>query len=222
MLNPAFVRGPLFQAALLIFIGGMLYRLVSVLMLGWSKDNIPPMGSKATGVAKSYLKGLLIFPFIPWVKNTFSKNPVIYLAGGLFHLSLFLVVFFGAAHMLVFKSLLGFGWATLPLPIIDWIAAVGIVAMVALLIHRLTNPVLKLLSGLPEWLNLLFVFLPFLTGYFMTHHIGLPYEKIFGLHVLTVDILLIWIPFSRISHFIFYFFSRTIHGQEFGKRGVRP
>jgi len=191
-------------------------------MLGWSKDNIPPMGSKATGVAKSYLKGLLIFPFIPWVKNTFSKNPVIYLAGGLFHLSLFLVVFFGAAHMLVFKSLLGFGWATLPLPIIDWIAAVGIVAMVALLIHRLTNPVLKLLSGLPEWLNLLFVFLPFLTGYFMTHHIGLPYEKIFGLHVLTVDILLIWIPFSRISHFIFYFFSRTIHGQEFGKRGVRP
>jgi hypothetical protein len=31
---------------------------------------------------------------------------------------------------------------------------------------------------------------------------------------------LIWIPLSRISHFIFYFFARAIHGQEFGKRGV--
>jgi len=38
--------------------------------------------------------------------------------------------------------------------------------------------------------------------------------------MLAVDVLLIWIPLSRISHFMFYFFARTIHGQEFGKRGV--
>ena len=220
--NSAFIRGPLLQAALLIFVAGMLYRLVRVIMLGWSKDNIPTMGSKATGVTQSYLKGLLIFPFIPWVKNTFSKNPVIYLAGGLFHLSLFVVIFLGAAHMLVWKSLLGFGWATLPFPIVDWMATAGIVAMIALLIHRLTNPVLKLISGLPEWLNWLFVFLPMLTGYLMAHHLWLPYENLFTLHILSISILLIWIPLSRISHFIFYFFSRTIHGQEFGKRGVRP
>jgi len=32
--------------------------------------------------------------------------------------------------------------------------------------------------------------------------------------------MMIWIPLSRISHFIFYFFARAIHGAEFGKRGV--
>lgn len=217
-----FTRGPFFYAALLVFIAGMVYRLVRILMLGWTRDRIPARGSKAAGVAKSFLKGILIWPFIPWVKRTFSRNPVIYLAGGLFHLALFVVVILSAAHMLVWKSLLGFGWPTLPLPIIDWLAAVGIIAMVALLIYRLTDPLMKLLTGLPEWLNWFFVFLPMITGYIMTHHLWFSYEVLFSLHMLSVDVLLIWIPFSRISHFMFYFFSRTIHGQEFGKRAVNP
>lgn len=218
----AFARGPLFQVSLLIFIGGMAYRFINVVLLGWRRSRVPGRGSQTVGVVRSYLKALLIWPFIPWTRRTFSRNPVIYLAGGLFHLSLFIVIFLGTAHMLAWKSLLGFGWGTLPLPIVDWMAAVGIVAMVALFINRLVHPVLKLLSGPSEWLSLLFVFLPMVTGYMMTHHMFFQYEVLYSLHMLAVDVLLIWIPLSRISHFMFYFFSRTIHGQEFGKRGVRP
>lgn len=217
-----FTRGPLFEVALLVFVGGMLYRLVRVLMLGWSRDRIPARGSKAGGVAKTYLKAILVWPFIPWVRRTFNRNPVVYLAGGLFHLALFVVIFLGTAHMLVWKSLLGFGWPTLPLPIVDWFAAAGIAAMIALLINRLVHPVLRLISGPAEWLSWAFVFLPMVTGYSLTHHLWFPYDVLFSLHMLAVDVLLIWIPLSRISHFIFYFFARTIHGQEFGKRAVNP
>ena len=32
-------------------------------------------------------------------------------------------------------------------------------------------------------------------------HVVNPYEMIYSLHMLSVDFLLIWIPFSRISHF---------------------
>jgi nitrate reductase gamma subunit len=155
------------------------------------------------------------------VKNTFNRNPVIYLAGGLFHLGLFVIIFLGAAHMLVWKSLLGFGWPTLPIPIVDWFAAGAIFAMIALFINRLTHPVLKLISGPAEWSNLLFVFLPMVTGYILIHHLWFRYEQAFTLHMWSVDWLLVWIPLSRISHFMFYFFARTVHGQEFGKRGVR-
>ncbi|MEI7644813.1 MAG: hypothetical protein WCJ55_11085 [Chloroflexales bacterium] len=223
----AFARGPLFYTALLVFIAGMTYRLVSVLLLGWKRDRVPGKGSKLRGVAVSYAKGLGIFPFIPWVKGTFSRNQVTYLAGGLFHLGLFVVIFLGTAHMLVWKSLLGFGWPTLMLPVIDWLSAVTIVAMVALFVNRLANPVLKLLSGPSEWLNLLVVFLPMITGYGLTHHrllgiFPLPYENLFIGHMMSVNIMLIWIPFSRISHFMFYFFSRTYHGAQAGKRAVMP
>lgn len=217
-----FARGPFFQVALLVFVLGMAYRLFRVVFLGWSKDRVKSRGSKFGGVIKTYLKGFLILPFYPWVKNTFNRNPLVYIAGGFFHLSLFIVVFLGTAHMLVFKSLLGFGWATLKTPIVDWFAAIAIISLIMLLINRLVNPVVKMISGPSEYINWLVVFLPFLTGYLMFHHVGSPYEKIFSLHMLSVDFLLIWIPLSRISHFMFYFFSRTIHGVEFGKRAVSP
>jgi nitrate reductase gamma subunit len=217
-----FSRGPLFYAALIVLIGGMLYRLMRILMLGWSKDRISAKGSKAGGIVKTYAKGILVWPFIPWVKRTFSHNPVIYLAGGLFHLSLFTVLILGTAHMLVWKSLLGIVWWTLPLPIVDWMAAIGIAALLVLLLHRIVNPVMKLITGPAEWTNWSLVFLPMITGYIMTHHLFFRYEVLFSLHMLSVDLLLIWIPFSRIAHFMFYFFSRTIHGTEFGKRGVNP
>ncbi|MGD2057927.1 MAG: hypothetical protein PVF85_01785 [Anaerolineales bacterium] len=218
----AFARGPLFYIALLIFVGGMFYRLVRIVLLGWKPDRVPARGSKLGGVAKTYAKNVLIFPFIPWIKGTFTRNPLMYLAGGLFHLSLFTVIFLGTAHMLVWKSLLGFGWPTLALPIVDWLAAIGIVAMLVLFVNRLVNPVLRLLTGPAEWLNWGLVFIPMLTGYTMTHHLFFPYQVLFSLHMIAVDLLLIWIPASRISHFMFYFFSRTIHGTEFGKRAVSP
>jgi len=217
-----FTRGPLFYIALLIFVGGMSYRLIRIIFLGWKRDRVPANGSKFGGVVKSFLKGILIWPFIPWIKNTFKRNPVIYIGGGLFHLGLFAVILLGTPHMLVWKSLLGFGWWTLPLPIVDWLAAAGIVGMIIVLINRIIHPVLKLISGPAEYLAWLFVFMPMITGYMLTHHMGPPYEIMFGVHMLFVDLLLIWIPLSRISHFMFYFFARVIHGTEFGKRQVSP
>jgi nitrate reductase gamma subunit len=217
----AFARGPFFYAALLVFVAGMIYRLVTVIGMGWGKDRIRDRGSRFGGIVMSYLKGILIWPFIPWVKNTFKKNPLIYIGGGLFHLGLFVVIFLGTAHVLVWKSLLGFAWPSLPLPIVDWMAAVAIIAMIILLVNRIVNPVVKLISGPAEYLAWLLVFLPMVTGYIMTHHLWFRYEVLFSMHMLSVDVLLIWIPLSRISHFIFYFFSRTIHGVEFGRRGVR-
>ena len=218
----AFARGPFFYAALTFFVAGMLYRLANVVFLGWDKDYAKPRGSKAGGVLKSFLRSNLILPFIPREKKAFIGNPILYLAGGFFHLSLFTVVFLGAAHMLAFKSLLGFGWWTLPLPVVDLMAAIGIISMVMLFVNRRTHPVTKRLSGTPEFVNWLLVFIPMLTGYMMTHHMFLPYERLFALHMLSIDVLLIWIPLSRISHFVFYFFSRTIHGVEWGKRGAKP
>ncbi len=223
----AFARGPLFYAALMIFIAGMSYRFFSVVLLGWQRDRVPNKGSKLRGVALSYARGFGVLPFIPWMRRSFQRNPLTYLAGGMFHLGLFVVIFLGTAHMLVWKSLIGFGWPTLPLPIVDWLSAVAIAAMIALGINRRTNPVLKLISGPAEWLNLLIVFLPMVTGYGLTHHrllgiFALPYEGLYIGHMMSINLMLIWIPFSRISHFMFYFFSRTIHGAQAGKRAVMP
>ncbi len=217
-----FFRGPFFAVALIVFVAGTAYRLARVVFLGWPRDRVESRGGKTTGVVKSYLKGLVVLPFIPWVRRTFGRNALTYVAGGLFHLALFAVVLFGTPHVLVWKSLLGFGGPALPAAVTDWLSAIGIVSLAVLLVNRLTHPVLRLLTKGPAWLNWLLVFLPFVTGYMMTHHFGFRYEALFSFHMITVDLLLIWIPFGRIPHFLFYFFSRTIHGAQAGKRAVNP
>lgn len=217
-----FVRGPMFYAALVFFIAGMLYRLVHVLMLGFGKNLVEPKSNPAEGALRSFLNGWLILPFAPRIRDAWARNPITYVAGGSFHVALFVVIFLGAAHMLVWKSLLGFGWPTLPLPIVDALAAIGLLAMVVLFFNRLMSPVLKLLSKFSDFMNLIMVFLPFLTGYFLTHRLFLRYEAMFTLHVLSINLLLIWIPLSRISHFMFYFITKARHGARFATHGSRP
>ncbi|MCI4445990.1 MAG: hypothetical protein JHC32_08195 [Candidatus Aminicenantes bacterium] len=217
-----FTRGPLFHLSLIIFVAGMTYRLLRIILLGWERDRVKREGSKLWGIILNYLKGLVVLPFIPWVHRTFRNNALTFIAGGLFHLSLFVVLAFGAAHILVWQSLFGITWNPLPTPIVDWLAAVGIISLLVLLLNRLTHPVLKLLTRLPVWINWVMVFLPFITGYIMTHHLWFRYEVIFSLHMISVCLLLIWIPLGRISHFLFYFFSKTIHGAQAGKRAVTP
>lgn len=217
-----FVRGPLFYFAVLFFIAGMAYRLIGVLALGWRKDQTPSKGSKFGGAVLAFVKSVIIWPFLPRIGETAARNPITYFAGGLFHLGLFVTVFLGAAHMLVWKSLIGIGWPTLPLPVIDWLAAIAVISMIVLAFNRALNPVLKLLSKPADFFNLLFVFLPMVTGYFLTHRLFLPYEQMFTLHVFSVDLMLIWIPLSRISHFIFYFYTKARHGARFAQRGATP
>ena len=112
----------------------MAYRLLRILLLGWSRDKVPSRGSKLLGVVKRFLKGLLALPFIPWVKRTFARNAVdLHRRRAVPSRPSSAVVFFATPHMLVWKSLLGFGWPTLPFPVTDWLAAVGIAALVMLL-----------------------------------------------------------------------------------------
>ncbi len=213
-----FSRGPLFQAAFWFCLLGLFLRLVQALRPGWKHRLAADKTGRAAGAGRSFLSGLLVLPFIPGLKGAFRSKPVIYLAGGLFHLGLLGVVLFSKTHMSAFKSQLGFGWPVLPTLVVDWLAAVGILALLALLINRLVDPVLRLISGPAEWLNWLMVFLPMVSGFILARKLGLPYEVSFSIHMLLVDALLVWIPLSRISHFVFYFFSRAIHGVEFNTR----
>lgn len=215
-----FTRGPLFTVAFWFFVIGMLLRLVQALRAGWKHRAAIDKTGRASGVGRSFASGLLVLPFIPGLKGAFQRRPVIYLAGGLFHLGLLTVILFSRTHMTAWKSQIGFGWPVLHSAAIGWLAAIGVAAMLALLIYRLVDPVLRLISGPAEWLNWLLVFLPMATGIVLANKLWLPYEVSFSIHMLLVDILLIWIPLSRISHFAFYFFSRAIHGVEFMTRRV--
>lgn len=217
-------RGPLLTGALWFFLLGMLLRLGLALRSGWRHQR-PPVKSGGPGLAggnvlASFGRGLLVLPFIPWLKGAWSRSRVTYLAGGIFHLGLLAVLLLSKAHIAVWKELTTLSWPALPKPVMGWLSALALLAMLALLVNRLRDPLLRLLSGAGEWLNWLLVFLPMLSGFVLARQWWLPFEAAYALHMLSVDVLLVWIPLSRIAHFMFYFISRSIHGLEFGKRSL--
>jgi nitrate reductase gamma subunit len=63
---------------------------------------------------------------------------------------------------------------------------------------------------------LLIVVGPFVTG-FIAHQQWLPHRGILALHILSGALWLIVIPFTRLSHMIWFVFSRAYMGSEFGK-----
>jgi len=69
---------------------------------------------------------------------------------------------------------------------------------------------------LSDYVLLAVVMLPFLTGFLAYHQLG-PYRPMLILHILAGEIMLVAIPFSRLSHMFFFFFTRVYMGSEFGK-----
>ncbi len=208
-------RGPLFNIALAVFFLGLLTRVVRVIALGQAVDRAPARGSASAGVIRAYLVG----PF-PWA-SIFKRRPVVYIGGYLFHIGLLGVIFFVSAHIQAWRALIGFSWSSIGTGSADLLTMAAFVGLAMLVVNRLTNPVLKILSDVDDWLAMVFSCVPLLTGYMATHSLLLKYETMLGLHLLSVEVLLMYIPFSRLSHMVLYFVSRPLHGIIFGKIGAK-
>ena len=104
---------------------------------------------------------------------------------------------------------------------VDAISAVTIVTLLALLVHRLSHPVLRHLSGFEDYLVWALTLLPLVTGYLAYHRMIDPYPLALGLHILSVELLLILFPFTKLMHAITVFFARWYNGAISGRKGVQ-
>jgi hypothetical protein len=103
------------------------------------------------------------------------------------------------------------------LQIVRIILVIGGLSGVALLIKRMLKPHMRSLSGGDDYLaNILidfFLFLALATTFAET--ILVPFA-------VTAIIIFIYIPFGKIRHCVFFFYSRVLFGTYFGRRGVLP
>ena len=60
---------------------------------------------------------------------------------------------------------------------------------------------------------------PFVTGY-LAYHQYFDYDTVLILHIFFGELMLVVIPFTKLSHFLMFFFSRGITGMEFGRRSA--
>lgn len=211
-----FASGPGLQWALWIFVFGVVWRLIGALFLLSRKDLSKPreFNSVAAGV------GAIISRSAP--AHAFEKSIRFqHVTGYAWHFALFVSVLFFAPHILFFESVLGFSWPHLPNTIILVTAAVAVAVLIALLIRRATHPVQRFISNADDYISIFVVLIPLVTGILAFAHVGGPYETLLAIHLLSVEVMLIWFPFGKLMHAIMTMPARYQAGTAFGRRGVK-
>lgn len=208
------VRGTGLNIAITLFVLGILWRLIEIYSLGRKKDIAPARNaSGASGLHTIFRRS------VP-PQGMLKRSPVSYVGGYIFHIGLAVVVFFFAPHIKLIDDLLGISWPGLPSQVIDAVTVVTLATMVVVLADRINKPVKRFLSGFGDYLAWLLTFLPLLTGYLAVKHMVLPYTTMLALHILSVELLLVALPFTKLIHVFTLIPSRWFNGNVNGKRGV--
>ena len=208
------VRGPAFDIAAFIFVVGVVIRLFEIFSLGRKANYAEPRGTEFGPGMKTVLNRSL-----PEM-GTFKRQPLTVLLGYVFHIGLLINLILFVPHIELFRETFGFGWPGLPNPIIDAAAVLSIVALIAVLWHRIASPVMRILTTKEDWLVWALTFLPMLTGYIAYHRMIDPYPLALGLHILSIEALMVFFPFTKLMHAFTLFIARWYNGAMNGRRGV--
>jgi nitrate reductase gamma subunit len=209
------VRGPGFQIATIIFVVGIMLRLFEILMLGRKANLAEAKGSEMSSGLRTVFSRTLPDP------STFKRSAFTITAGYIFHIGLFVVIFLFAPHILLFKDIIGFGWPALPSTVIDATAVVTIITLVIVLVHRLRDPVKRFLSTFDDYLGWFVTILPLITGYIAFHRIGMSAPSLIAIHILSVELLMVVFPFTKLMHMFTLILARWYNGAISGYRGVQ-
>ena len=205
-----FIMGPMVWIAFLIFILGLIVKLVMII--------------KDVNARESYIYSYLtlkhslrsIFAWlIPFFPQSTRQSPVFYFISYIFHLLLFLVPIFLMSHIVLVNDAFQVSWIALGGRLADILTLVVILALVFFTIRRLMVPEVNYLTSFKDYILILIVALPFITG-FLAYHQFFLYRPMVIAHVISGEIMLILIPFSRFSHMIVAPLTRAYMGSEFG------
>jgi nitrate reductase gamma subunit len=208
------VRGQGFQIAIIIFIAGVIIRFAEILLLGRKTNLAEAKGSEMGGGLRT-----IVTRSVP-DGSTLKRSTFTIVAGYIFHIGLFVTIFFFAPHILMFKDVIGFGWPSIPTPIVDALAVISIIALLAILVHRMRDNVLRFITTTEDYLVWLLTILPLITGYIAFHRIGMTAPTLLAIHILSVELLLVAFPFTKLMHAFTLVMARWYNGAISGYRGV--
>jgi nitrate reductase gamma subunit len=209
-----FARGSALNLALMLFVAGSVLRLFEIFGLGRKTDLARPR----TNTPGSGWRTLFSRSLPP--QGMLKRDPVTYIGGYVFHLGLLMAIFFFAPHIEFFRSMTGLAWPSLPTALVDASVVAAMAALGVLLAHRLNNPVKRMLSGIGDYAAWAATLLPLLTGYLALHHLLLEYTLMLALHLFSVELLLVLLPFTKLFHTFSVFISRWYNGDMFARKGV--
>ena len=184
----SFVEGPLLWIVFLMFVAGLIARAICfslAIVKGGNRKNDREISASTT-------LPRLLFPF----HRGIIKMPLYATVRYIFHICLIVVPIWLGGHIVMWEeSRLEWSWASLPDVWADWMTLLLLGLAVCFLIRRMAFPAVRLSSSVSDYVLIILVSLPFLTGYLLAHGnldvISFMENNMRLIHVLSGEIMLI-------------------------------
>lgn len=213
-----FVAGPLAKIAFLIFLVGLIWRFIGYVRgLNWQADRVTYTQNVGPGV-KGAIRSIVAW-LIPFGTHSWRFYPGFTVLVFVFHIGLLVTPIFLLGHNLMMKAAWGFSFPTIPEALADTLTVAMLIAGLFILLRRIALPAVRILTKPYDLVVLVIAIAPFLTGFLARMQVG-DYQTWLTIHILCGEIMLVAIPFTKLSHFLLFFLSRAQLGMDFGiKRG---
>jgi nitrate reductase gamma subunit len=208
-----FISGPLAWVAFIIFIGGSIFRLISLIMLVHRKEKFI-----YSYMSLKYSLRSILHWSTPFATENMRRHPLLTIVAFAFHICLLLTPIFLLAHVTLIDESWNVSWWTLPEGATQIMTLIVIAGCVFFLVRRIVSPEVHYVTYASDYIMLAIVAAPFVTG-FLAYYQWFEYQIFMILHILSGEIMLAAIPFTRLSHMLFAPLTRAYMGSEFG--GIR-
>lgn len=202
------------QIAALTFLGIIyIIRLIWLFRFTYKKERTFPAGSTKASVIYSMMNVAM-----PWAMESVRKKPGFYAQFVIFHIGV--VAAISASFIIPY-------WPDLFKIrgiVILFQVSVGAALIVGLmrLFRRISSPAIRLISTLDDYASLILMILFFATGILAIPNKYERNEWPLILFFAITAFLLMYVPFSKIGHYLYYPFTRYFLGKTMGHRGTFP
>ncbi|MDJ0991219.1 MAG: hypothetical protein QNI85_14470 [Desulfobacterales bacterium] len=214
----AFVTGPLAWLTFIIFFTGITYRAVWYFRgLNWQLDRVAYKEHMSHGI-KGALRSI-VFWLIPFGTHSWRFYPFFTICFFAFHIGLLFTPFFIYGHNVLLQERFGFSLWSMSDGAADFMTCMVLVAAVFIILRRNALPEVRIITKPYDYLVIAIAVAPFVTGLLARYQVG-NYHFWLITHILSGQLFLVAIPFTKLSHFIGFFLSRAQIGMDYGiKRG---
>jgi len=202
------------QLVALAFMGTVYcLRLLWMFRFKAPNDFTQAVGSSQVGIAYSMMNVAM-----PWAMESVRRNRSFYLQFVIFHIGVIAAI--SATFIIPYwPQLFEIKWVV-------WVFQILLVAAcfvgILRLIRRISKPALRLISTPDDYFSLILLTAFFAAGVFAVPNNYEVSEWPLIIFFVMTTFFLIYVPFSKISHYLYYPFTRYFLGKVMGHRGVFP
>lgn len=221
------IRGPVMTATLILFTACLVYRVGQFFLATF---RLPPK-TTANGTRQTLQFGFREhIQSVPqklrkarthYRNSVFGMTPFTICLTVVYHAIIVAAIFFAEGHNVLLDLSWGFSFPSIPEKTIDVLAIFVIVVSLYYLIRRAFSAKMRFPLIFRDYLAILATAAPFVTG-FMAYHQWFEYRTVIICHMVSGQLMLIALLYTKLGHLIFFFFGRiSLRGELNLLRGSR-